>query len=196
MQVVGSTTIGASTVAAQNVLKVYGDGAADKASVLSLLRTGNRECAIAISNGRLLFSNTAGYANYNDTTLQTNAQAQLTDTGAFLLSQGVLGYTTGAGATVTQTGSRTTGVTIDSPTGRITLVSAAGTTAWQSFTVTNNKVTNNDTIIINQRSGTDKYRIFITNVATGSFEVTFATTGGATTEQPAFLFSVIRGINN
>jgi hypothetical protein len=85
-------------------------------------------------------------------------------------------------------------VTIDKPTGSITLVSAAGTTSWQSFTVTNSTVAISDTITVNQRSGTDLYQIFVTNVAAGSFRITFATTGGTTTEQPVFNFNVIKGV--
>jgi hypothetical protein len=105
---------------------------------------------------------------------------------------GGLGYGTGSGGAVTQGTSRTTGVTLDKTNGAITLVSAAGTTSWQSFTVTNNKVAATDTVIVNQKSGTDLYMIHVTNVAAGSFQITFATTGGTTTEQPIFNFAVIK----
>jgi hypothetical protein len=116
-------------------------------------------------------------------------------TGA-ILSNGTagIGYTTGAGSTVTQASSRTTGVTINAVTGSITLVSAAGSSAYNTFTVTNNKVAATDVIIINQKSGTDKYEVFITNVSAGSFAVTFADINGTTVEQPVFSFAVIKGI--
>ena len=107
---------------------------------------------------------------------------------------GTLGYGTGSGGAVTQATSRTTGVTLDKTNGSITLVSAAGTTTWQSFTVTNNTVAISDTVIVSQRSGTDLYQIFVTNVAAGSFQITFATTGGTTTEQPVFNFAVIKAV--
>jgi len=109
-------------------------------------------------------------------------------------STGGIGYTTGSGGTVTQITSRTTGVTINKPTGAITLVSAAGSASYQTFTVTNSTVAATDVIIVNQKSGTDKYEVFITAVAAGSFAITFATTGGTTTEQPVFNFAVIKGI--
>lgn len=111
-----------------------------------------------------------------------------------VVGSGGLGYGTGSGGAVTQATSRTTGVTLDKTNGAITLVSAAGTTTWQSFTVTNSTVAATDTIIVNQKSGTDLYQIFVTNVAAGSFKITFATTGGATTEQPVFNFSVIKAV--
>lgn len=105
-----------------------------------------------------------------------------------------LGYGTGSGGTVIQTGSRNTGVTINKPTGSITLVSAAGSASWNSFAVTNSTVAATDTIIVNQKSGSDQYQIFVTNIVAGSFTLTFATTGGTTIEQPVFNFSVIKGV--
>lgn len=112
------------------------------------------------------------------------------------VSIGGLGYGTGSGGAVTQATSRTTGVTLNKSNGAITLVSAAGTTTWQSFTVTNSVVAATDTIIVNQKSGTDLYQIFVTNVAAGSFKITFATTGGTTTEQPVFNFAVIKAVTS
>lgn len=106
-----------------------------------------------------------------------------------------LGYTSGAGGAVTQATSRTTAVTLNKPCGRITLVSAAGTTTWQTMTVNSNKVANTDTIVVHQRSGTDKYMIHVTRVAAGVFDITYATTGGTTTEQPTFNFAIYRSIN-
>ena len=114
-----------------------------------------------------------------------------------ILSSGAtsgIGYATGAGGAVTQGTSRTTGVTLDKITGAITLVSAAGSASYQSFTVTNSTVAATDTIIVNQKSGTDKYIILVTNVSAGSFQITFATTGGTTTEQPVFNFAVIKAV--
>ena len=107
---------------------------------------------------------------------------------------GGIGYGTGAGGTVTQTTSRTTGVTINKVCGAITLVSAAGSTTPQTFTVTNSAVAATDVIVVNQKSGTDKYEIFVTNVAAGSFAITFFTTGGTTTEQPVFNFAILNAV--
>ena len=108
-------------------------------------------------------------------------------------ANGTTGYGPSTGGTQTQTTSRTQGVTLNAATGAITLVSAAGSVTWQSFTVTNDRVAATDVIIVNQDSGTDKYMIHVTNVAAGSFEITFATTGGTTTEQPVFAFAIIKG---
>ena len=50
-----------------------------------------------------------------------------------------------------------------------------------------------DVVCVVQKSGTDKYMTHVTNVAAGSFQITFATTGGTTTEQPVFNFALIKG---
>jgi hypothetical protein len=105
-----------------------------------------------------------------------------------------IGYATGAGGTVTQATSRTTGVTLNKTTGSITLYSAAGSTTAATFTVTNSTVAATDVIILNQKSGTDLYDLMVTAVAAGSFNITFRTTGGTTTETPVFNFAVIKGV--
>ena len=105
-----------------------------------------------------------------------------------------VGYATGAGGAVTQATNRTTGVTLNKTTGAITLFSAAGTTAATTFTVTNSTVAATDVIILNQKSGTDLYDLMVTAVAAGSFNLTFRTTGGTTTETPVFNFAVIKAV--
>lgn len=108
---------------------------------------------------------------------------------------GGVGYATGAGGAVTQLTSRTTGVTLNTVTGAITLFSAAGQSAKQSFTVTNSTVAATDVIVLSQKSGTDLYdTLAVTNVAAGSFKITFANSSGTTTEQPVFNFAVIKGV--
>ena len=119
----------------------------------------------------------------------------LTATGT-IVSTGTagVGYATGAGGTVTQTTSRTTGVTLNKTTGAITLFSAAGSATATTFTVTNSTVAATDVIILNQKSGTDLYDLMVTAVAAGSFNITFRTTGGTTTETPVFNFAVIKAV--
>lgn len=129
-------------------------------------------------------------ANVTVTAAASNFNGSILSSGA---TSGV-GYATGAGGTVTQATSRTTGVTLNKVTGSITLVSAAGSATPASFTVTNSAVAATDTPHCVQKSGTDKYIILITAVGAGSFEITFYTTGGTTTEQPVFNCSIIKGV--
>jgi len=119
----------------------------------------------------------------------------LTATGT-IVSTGTagVGYATGAGGAVTQGTSRTTGVTLNKTSGAITLFSAAGSTTAATFTVTNSTVAATDVIILNQKSGADLYDLMVTAVAAGSFNLTFRTTSGTTTEQPVFNFAVIKAV--
>jgi hypothetical protein len=107
---------------------------------------------------------------------------------------GSLGYGTGVGGTVTQATSRTTGVTLSKPTGAITMFSAAGSIVAATFTVTNTLVAATDTIILNQKSGTNLYVLLVTAVAAGSFNITFYTTGGLATDAPVINFAIIKGV--
>jgi hypothetical protein len=146
-------------------------------------RTGSTWENLEIGSARTVFA-IAGTER-----LRIDASGNVLVTGA-----GGLGYGTGSGGAVTQATSRTTGVTLNKTNGAITLVSAAGSVTYSSFTVTNSTVAATDTIIVNQKSGTDKYIILVTTVAAGSFQITFATTAGVTTEQPVFNFAVIKAV--
>jgi hypothetical protein len=105
-----------------------------------------------------------------------------------------VGYATGAGGTVTQGTSRTTGVTLNKTAGAITLFSAAGSTTAATFTVTNSTVAATDVIILNQKSGTNLYDLLVTAVNAGSFSITFLTTGGTATDAPVINFAVIKAV--
>lgn len=105
-----------------------------------------------------------------------------------------IGYATGAGGAVSQATSRTTGVTLNTVSGAITLVSAAGSTTPASFTVTNSAVAATDVVVACQKSGTDKYVVEVTAVSAGSFQLTTYTTGGTTTETPVLNFVVIKAV--
>jgi hypothetical protein len=157
-----------ATVTYTNASTVYIDGAPTNGTNVS------------ITNAFALFV-AAGASRFGGSVLSSSATAGI-------------GYATGAGGVQTQTTSRTQGVTLNTICGAITLVSAAGSTSWQSFTVTNSTVAATDNVIVNQKSGTDLYMIHVTNVAAGSFRITYATTGGTTTEQPVFNFSVIKAV--
>ena len=104
------------------------------------------------------------------------------------------GYATGSGGAVTQGTSRTTGVTLNKPTGAITMFSAAGSTVAATFIVTNSTVAATDTVIINQSTGTNLYVLLITAVAAGSFNVTFYTTSGVATDAPVLNFAIIKAV--
>jgi hypothetical protein len=164
------------------------------ATFLATPTSANLDAAVTddTGTGTLVFSNTPTLVTPE---IGAATGTSLTATG-LIASTGTagIGYATGAGGTVTQATSRTTGVTLDKTTGAITLFSAAGTTAATTFTVTNSTVVATDVIILSQKSGTDLYDLMVTAVAAGSFNITFRTTGGTTTETPVFNFAVIKGV--
>lgn len=105
-----------------------------------------------------------------------------------------LGYGTGAGGTVTQATSRTTTVTLNKPTGRIDVISGAGSATWTTFQVNNSLVTAADVIVLSVKTGsTNVYLANVTAVANGSFNISFATTGGTATDTFSINFAVIKG---
>lgn len=107
-----------------------------------------------------------------------------------------IGYVTGigAGGTVTQLTSRTTGVTLNTLTGAITLFAAAGVVStWFSFTVTNSSVAATDAIQVSVKSGTNTYVAVASAVAAGSFQMSVECILGTATDSPVINFAVIKG---
>lgn len=139
------------------------------------------------SNGHI--AATAFNGALGDLTPSAATVTQVLATGA-----GGVGYATGVGAggAVTQTTSRTTGVTLNKTTGAITLFSAAGSATATTFTVTDSAVAATDTIELSERSGTNLYNLHVTAVGAGSFNVTFYTTGGTATDAPVINFAVVK----
>ena len=164
------------------------------ATFLATPTSANLDAAVTddTGTGTLVFSNTPTLVT---PVIGAATGTSLTATGV-IASTGTagVGYATGAGGAVTQGTSRTTGVTLDKTSGAITLFSAAGTTSATTFTVTNSTVAATDVVILNQKSGTDLYDLMVTAVAAGSFNITFRTTGGTTTETPVFNFAVIKAV--
>lgn len=153
--------------------------------------TGIRVAVSAIASGTLTVT------AYSNTVAALPANLAITTTGAVTSSSPTagIGYVAGAGGAVTQITSRTTGVALNTASGAITLVSAAGSATPFSFTLTNSVIAATDTVIINQKSGTDKYTTqVVTAVAAGSCQITLANASGTTTEQPVFNFNVIKGV--
>jgi len=109
-----------------------------------------------------------------------------------------IGYGNGAGGSVTQGTSRTTGVTIDTVCGQITLFSTTTTAGtFASITVTNATVTSTDVVIVNFSSGAtaNSYGLLITAVANGSFRVQINNAVAvAVAEAPVLNFAVIKAV--
>ena len=105
--------------------------------------------------------------------------------GALIASTGI-GYSTGSGGQVTQATDKSTGVTINVASGRITMSNAAlAAGATVSFTVTNSLCTNTDLWVACHSAGgtSGSYRVDVNGIFTGTFNVTITNISGGTLSQ-------------
>jgi hypothetical protein len=131
------------------------------------------------SSGQVLYNNAGAVAGGN---LGYNAT-----TGAF-------GYINGTG-TITQATNKATGVTLNSPSGQITLNGAAlAADTNVSFTLTNSSITANDVLILNHLSaGTAGSYLLNAQAAAGSASINVRNiTSGSLSEAIVIGFAVIK----
>lgn len=166
---------------------------------------GNAVVTFAMANTFI----TPGTMNVNNTTASTS-----NTTGALVVAGGVgvsgvintsnyiystnggIGYPSGAGvgSTITQSTNRTTGVTLNNLSGRITLTSQAMSSGTSNtFTLTNSKIAANDFILLNHWSGgtIGNYNFSSNNIA-GSANVTIRAVSTVAAEAPVIQFMVLK----
>ncbi len=110
-----------------------------------------------------------------------------------------VGYTTGAGGTVTQATSKSTGVTLNKVSGQITMNNAAlGSGSSVSFTLTNSTIAATDIPLVAIATGATAgaYRIIVDAIAAGSCQISLTNgTGGSLSESLVLNFCVIKGVS-
>lgn len=108
-----------------------------------------------------------------------------------------MGYAAGAGGTVTQLTNKTTAVQIDKPSGEIvTHNESVANGSTKLFTVTNNKISIGDNVILSHKSGGtfEAYMIRAMNIQNGSFQISiWNLTGGPLAQAVTIAFTVIKG---
>lgn len=110
-----------------------------------------------------------------------------------------LGYGTGSGGTVTQATSKTTNVTLNKPTGQITMNNAAlAAGASVRFQLNNTLISTNDTVIASAKAaaGTSAsvYRVWTSSTDAGSVQINVDNTfTGSLSEAVVIQFFVIKG---
>lgn len=111
-----------------------------------------------------------------------------------------LGYGTGGGGTVTQATNKSTGVTLNTASGQITMDNAAlAAGAEVTFTVTNSVVETTDVVIVNHGSAgsAGSYLVGVSAIGAGSFNVTVSNvSGGSLSEAIVINFAVIKGASS
>jgi hypothetical protein len=106
-----------------------------------------------------------------------------------------LGYGTGAGGTVTQATSKSTAVTLNKPTGQITMNAAAlAAGAAVVFNLNNILITSVDCVVVSVGGGTGTHTAQIVNAVNGACQIRVTnTTGGSLSEAVAINFAIIKG---
>ena len=149
-------------------------------------------------SGDLLTVGTGAAIKTMADTNSTQTLSGKTVSGPSLLSTSVLGFTDGAGGTVTQLTSKSTAVTINKTSGQITMHDAslaASTTV--SFTVTNSTVGTTDTVILHLNFNSENYQAWVYRVNAGSFNVALRNiSGGALAEAVILNYNVIEGVSS
>lgn len=159
-----------------------------------------------ISNQATTVAGTFGFLNGNGPYIQAwgaeTANPSLilfgSNTGVLQAHAAGLGYGAGAGGTVTQATSKSTAVTLNKPTGQITMHNAtlaAGASA--SFNIHTDKLTAGDGVFVTPVYGPptwDNYTLRVLHYGIGSFRVVITNiSGGSLSDALIFTFQIIKG---
>ena len=200
------TNLGLGTIATQNANNVSITGG----SISGVTFTGSFTGLTLVESTTLtgLTTTNGGNLRLNGNTLSstnTNGNINLTPNGTGqVLTTAPLGYGTGAGGTVTQLTSRTTGVTLDKISGEIVLFAGSlGGHDADEFTLTNSFIGANDVIMLCIKSGANAatrkyYQVHAVAVSAGACVISVGNIDNATiptvgTESPVIQFVVLKG---
>ena len=115
----------------------------------------------------------------------------------YIFSNEQIGYGTAAQGTVTQATDKSTGVTLNKSSGRITMNNAAlASNTAASFTLTNNLISTNDVIITNVSGGgtAGAYTTYVSSMTAGSAVITLRNlSAGSLSEAVIVNYAIIHG---
>lgn len=163
------------------------DGGTFSTTLQLITPTANRTISFPDSTGTIaLVAGSSGQIIYNNSGSLAGGPQYSSTTGTF-------GYSTGG--TITQITSKSTGVTLNGASGRITMNAAtlnADTTV--SFSLTNNSITANDLLLLNHVSGgTAGSYLLNAQSSTGSASINVRNiTSGALSEAIVIGFAIIK----
>lgn len=107
-----------------------------------------------------------------------------------------IGYSTAAQGAVTQATSKSTGVTLNSSMGQITMNNAALASVTNvTFTLTNSLLSGKDVLILNVTNGTSgAYNAWVSSMTAGSATITLRNiSGGSLSEAVIINYAIIHG---
>ena len=171
------------------------DTASDAASRLLSLQVGGVDKAYITKAGTM---NLAGAMVVSGVTTLTGAATAVSSVKSTSATAGV-GYGTGAGGTVTQATSKSTGVTLDKICGEIVMNNATlNRETAVSFTLTNSAIAATDVVVVNIKSAAtaNAYNVAVTAVAAGSCRIQVHNLLGGTDLSEALVlnFAVIKAV--
>ena len=165
------------------------DGGTYTTTLQTITPTAARTISFPDATGTVaLVAGSSGQVTYN------NAGVQAGGNLGYNATTGVFGYLSGTG-TITQATNKATGVTLNSPSGQITLNGAAlAADTTVSFTLTNSSITANDVLILNHLSaGTAGSYLLNAQAAAGSASINIRNiTAGSLSEAIVIGFAVIK----
>jgi len=107
-----------------------------------------------------------------------------------------IGYAAGAQGTVTQLTSKSTGVTLNTSAGQITMNAASLATVTNvTFTLTNSLLSAKDVLILNVTNGTSgAYNCWVSSMGAGTATITLRNISGSTLSEAVVInFAIIHG---
>ena len=122
------------------------------------------------------------------------ASTPSTVAGTTVYASTEIGYAAGAQGTVTQATSKSTGVTLNTSAGQITMNNASLASATNvTFTLTNSTLSAKDVLILNVTNGTSgAYNAFVSSNAAGSATITLRNiSAGSLSEAVVLNFAII-----
>jgi hypothetical protein len=165
------------------------DGGTYTTTLQTITPTAARTISFPDATGTVaLVAGSSGQVTYN------NAGVQAGGNLGYNATTGAFGYISGAG-TITQATNKATAVTLNSPSGQITLNGAAlAADTTVSFTLTNSSITANDVLILNHISaGTAGSYLLNAQAAAGSASINVRNiTAGSLSEAIVIGFAVIQ----
>ena len=204
MRIDSSGNVGIGTSSPGTKLQAVGiikSGATGTNGEFNLARTSD-----GLSVGKITLTESTSILDYNNLlgaglhtfTINSVERVRINSNGELLITTAAgLGYGTGSGGTVTQATSKGTGVTLNKPTGQITMDAAALLPATQvGFTLTNSLLTINDVVVVNIDgfSGTsDAYNVWAAPITGGAYIFVKNISAGSLSEAIRIHFAIIKG---
>ena len=167
---------------------------ANSANVLAQSSYNKANSIVVYANSNVI-SLLSSFGTNTIVTTSNISAGNLVSTGTITTTGNGVGYSTGSGGTITQATSRTTGVTLNKPSGQITLFSQAlASGAANTFIFTNSTISANDFLLINHFSGgTLGNYTFASNTSTGQANVTVRSISTVSAEAPVLQYVLIKG---